>query len=385
MTAAQTVANRLAFIRVFPKAPVGDSVAHMLRTAFPEFEVDVLDVTALLKRRPDVMIMNGLALLRDYGRDILRGHRTVGEAFWGTSYLFTQTKRLIQQTLARRPGSYAFTFQLQSMIDAHTGGLPHFVYTDHTHLANLSYGRFNTHRLNSTAWLAQERRLYQEANLVFTRSSNISHSLIEQYGLPAEKVVCVYAGVNVPPQPVGDNGRYHQQHILFVGADWERKGGPDLVQAFQQVQKRLPQARLTIVGAAPELDAPNCRVLGQVPVADVSRYYQEASVFCLPTQLEPFGVAFIEAMAHRLPIVATAVGAIPDFVKEGYNGRLVAPNSVPELTAALHTLLDNPQMCETYGANGYQLFQDRYNWDRVGETIRQHVLASLPSSPSARK
>lgn len=375
--------GRVAFIRVFSKAPVGASVAQMLRTAFPEFEVDVLDVTTLLKRRPDVILMNGLALIWAYGRDILRGYRTIGEAFWGTSYLFTQTRKLIKQALARRPGSYVFTFQLQSMVDAHVDNLPHFVYTDHTHLANLSYGRFNVRRLNSEAWLAQERGLYQQADLVFTRSSNISRSLVEQYGLPPEKAVCAYVGVNVQPQPVGDDGRYHNQHVLFVGSDWERKGGPELAQAFQAVQKKLPQARLTIVGAAPELDIPNCRVLGQIPVEDVSRYYQEASVFCLPTQLEPFGVAFIEAMAHQLPIIATAVGAIPDFVHNGYNGLLVAPNCVPELTAALYTLLDNPPLCATYGANGYQLFQERYNWDQVGKTIRRHVLASLHLSSLA--
>jgi len=62
---------------------------------------------------------------------------------------------------------------------------------------------------------------------------------------------------------------------------------------------------------------------------------------------------------------------------------LVAPNCVPELTAALYTLLDNPSLCATYGANGYQLFQERYNWDQVGKTIRRHVLASLHLSSLA--
>lgn len=369
--------DRIAFTRMFPKAPVGLSVAQMLQNAFPEFELDIIDVTTLLKRHPGVIAMNGLALVRTYGRDLLHGYRTVGEAFWGTSYLFSQTRRLIANALSAKVGRYAFTFQLQSMVNAHAGGAPHFVYTDHTHLANLSYRHFDTHRLNDKMWLAEEQRLYHEAALVFTRSSNISRSLVEQYEVPAEKVVCVYAGVNVRPQPAAENGRYQKQRILFVGGDWERKGGPDLALAFAEVQKKLPDAQLTIVGASPDLALTNCHVLGQLPVAAVSRHYQEATVFCLPTQLEPFGVAFIEAMAHRLPIIATPVGAIPDFVRDGYNGLLVAPNNVAALTDALLSLLDNPQKCEAFGQNGYQLFQEHYNWRRVGEKIREHVLASI--------
>ena len=373
--------DRIALTRVFPKAPVGLSVVQMLQRAFPEFQLEVVDVTTLLKRRPGVLARNGLAMLRTYGRDLLYGRRSVGAAFWGTGYLFAAVRRLVAETLAERGGDYAFTFQLQSLVNGRVGPMPHFVYTDHTHLANLSYSHFNAHRLNDKTWLAEERRLYHEATLVFTRSSNISQSLVSQYDLPAEKAVCVFAGVNVRPQPAAENGRYHQPHILFVGSDWERKGGPDLLSAFAQVQKRVPDAQLTIVGAAPEVNLPNCHVLGPLPVAEVSRYYQQASVFCLPTHLEPFGVAFIEAMAHRLPIVATTVGAIPDFVREGYNGLLVAPDNVAALTSALLTLLQNPQQCQAFGENGYQLFQERYNWNRVGEKIREHVLAALTAAP----
>ncbi|MBP6468852.1 MAG: glycosyltransferase family 4 protein [Chloroflexi bacterium] len=382
MTAAHTMAHKIAFARMFPKAPVGDSVAQMLENAFPEYQVDTFDVTALLKGSPGLVAANGVAMMRAYGRDILRGYRTIGQAFWGTSYLMAHARRVLAQKMRQQDGAYAFSFQLQSMLALQTDLCPHFVYTDHTHLANLDYTHFDRNRLNNEAWVAEERQLYHQAALVFTRSSNISRSLVDQYGLAAERAVCVYVGVNVRPQqaalPVGaKNGRYQEPHILFVGIDWERKGGPDLVQAFMELQKSKPNARLTIVGAAPDLNVPNCQVLGPVPVNEVSQYYQQASIFCLPTQLEPFGVAFVEAMAHRLPIVATNVGAIPDFVKTGYNGYLVSPNNVPELTAALKTLSENPEACETFGAQGYELFAQRYNWDYVGAAVRGHVLAAI--------
>ncbi len=389
MIAAPNMALKIAFARMFPKAPVGDSVAQMLENAFPEYQVDTFDVTTLLKHSPGLVAANGVAMMRAYGRDILRGYRTIGQAFWATSYLMTHVRRVLAQKMRQQDGAYAFSFQLQSMLALQTDLCPHFVYTDHTHLANLDYAHFDRNRLNNKAWLAEERLLYHQAKLVFTRSSNISRSLVDQYGLAAEQAVCVYVGVNVRPQEVAlpavaRNGRYQEPHILFVGKDWERKGGPDLVQAFMELQKSSPNARLTIVGAAPDLNMPNCRVLGPVPVDQVSQYYQEASIFCLPTQLEPFGVAFVEAMAHRLPIVATNVGAIPDFVKTGYNGYLVSPNNVPELTAALKTLSENPADCETFGTQGYELFAQRYNWDHVGAAVRRHVLASLAAAAHAQ-
>ena len=198
--------------------------------------------------------------------------------------------------------------------------------------------------------------------------------MIEQYGCEPEKVICVYAGSNVQIlEDELDDRRYERKNILFVGKDWERKGGPELVEAFKIVLYTHPDAHLTIVGCSPHLNVPNCTVTGPVPLEDVSQYYMNASVFCLPTRLEPFGVVFIEAQSHKLPIVATAIGAIPDFVLNGHNGYLVKPSDVEGLAKALSDLVGDPEKCRTYGENGYRLMEERYNWDKVGARMRQHI------------
>jgi glycosyltransferase involved in cell wall biosynthesis len=162
-----------------------------------------------------------------------------------------------------------------------------------------------------------------------------------------------------------------------VGYDWTRKGGPDLVEAFQLVLESVPNARLTVVGAQPDLRIPNCEVIGPGRSDDLDQYYQRASVFCMPTYREPFGIAFIEAMAARLPIVATRVGAIPDFVEEGRNGWLVEPGDIPGIADALISLLKNPGMAAEFGEHSYRIVQQRYTWDTVGKRLQECICGAL--------
>ena len=374
--------KKILFVRIFASAPVGDSVATLLRDTFSEYEVEILDISRLIKDRPELLLNNALHMTRSYGLDLARGHKKLRGAFLATPYLFKRVKAIITEHVAQDPEQYAFTFQLQSFFDASTGLVPHFVYTDHTHLANLEYPDFDDRGLYSEAWLALERSIYGNATRVFTRSTNIAQSIVNQYGVAAEKVICVYAGVNVRVESGGLNpGRYDKGNILFVGIDWERKGGPDLIQAFRQVRELFPGASLTIVGCSPEIKLPNCRVVGRIPVDEVHQYYEEASLFCLPTTLEPFGVVFVEAMAYGLPIVATRIGAIPDFVSEGHNGYLVEPRDVAALTSALANLVDDGEKCRAFGQFGRKLAAERYNWKNVGARIRQSIEESVTLPP----
>jgi glycosyltransferase involved in cell wall biosynthesis len=270
---------------------------------------------------------------------------------------------------------------MQSLFDASTPGIPHFVYTDHTHLENRHYTTTGTPNLYSQRWIDLERKIYQNAALTFLRSSNVRRSLIEEYGCTPEKAALVYAGSNAKVSAVkAHNINYTKPVILFVGLDWKRKGGPDLVEAFKVVREKLPEASLTIVGANPDLEVPGCQVIGKVPPEELDPYYQEASVFCLPTYLEPFGIVFIEAMTAHLPIVATRVGAIPDFVEEGHNGILVEPGDIPGLANALLQLLENPALCRSFGESSFQLTRDRYSWETVGEKFKQNILKVLDES-----
>lgn len=372
--------KRIAFIR--PKAwPLANRIVDgVLQEQFPDHEVDVIDISTLVRKRPDIILVNGIATALLYGKDIALRRKKFRLAFWRTPYIFRRVRELIRSKTTHE--NYVFSFQMQSLFDGSTPGVPHFIYTDHTHLENLNYAA-NRNNLYSEKWIALEREVYQNASRTFVRSSNVRRSVIEDYKQPGDKVVLVYAGSNATIGTTKTENRdYKQPHILFVGLDWKRKGGSDLLKAFDLVRENCPEARLTIVGARPEIHIPNCEVIGQVKPEELDRYYQQASVFCLPTHLEPFGIVFIEAMTAHLPIVATRVGAIPDFVEEGKNGWLVEPGDVKAIASALLKLLRDPAMCRAFGEHSYRLTNERYSWRAVGEKFRQNILDVLSPSGS---
>ncbi len=195
----------IAFIR--PRAwPLANRIVEgVLREQFPDHEVDVIDITSLVKRRPHIILANSLATTLLYGKEIAQHRKKFRLAFWRTPFIFRQVRRLVQKKVAER--TYTFTFQMQSMFDASTPGIPHFVYTDHTHLENRRYSSHGRANLYSSRWIELEKEVYRNSALNFLRSSNVRRSVVEEYGCPPEKAVLVYAGSNVKSQ-AGERKEY---------------------------------------------------------------------------------------------------------------------------------------------------------------------------------
>jgi glycosyltransferase involved in cell wall biosynthesis len=353
------------------------SMERMLKDAFPESEVDNFSINEVVKRNRAWIPWNLWYVAKECGREILRGEFSARHALFRTTYAFKRLRVAMQQYV--RPGRHLFSFQMQSLYNTSVPGVPYFVYTDHTHLSNLNYPDFDRRELRSPQWIALERSIYECATVVFTRSTDVAADLVRYYNISPDKIECVYAGSNVDVKNAGEpnNNGYSNKRIIFVGVDWLRKGGAELQEAFRTVLKSHPDAHLTIAGSNTPVDLPNCTVLGPVNASDLSRYYTEASVFCLPTKREPFGIAFVEAMMHRLPIVATAVGAVPDMVEHGVNGFLVEPGKAEPLAQALCTLLDSPQLCQQFGRRSYDKAVERYTWEGTGQRIRNRILEEI--------
>jgi glycosyltransferase involved in cell wall biosynthesis len=90
---------------------------------------------------------------------------------------------------------------------------------------------------------------------------------------------------------------------------------------------------------------------------------------------------FIEAMSYGLPVLATRVGAIPDFVTPGENGYLVTPGDVDTLAERLIALLGNPDLLRDFGNHSRQLVKERYNWESVAEKIRHRIMTDMGEAP----
>ncbi len=368
------VQRRFAFIKSGEFSHVNSRVLEQLTAHFPNLVPEVIDLGDLARLR--VIDLPGLFLevAREFGLSECLSPPRLRRHAARTRLLYDRTRESLRLRLGQH--NYAFTFQTQSLFDASRPGVPHFIYTDHTHLQNLRYPEVEAATPFSIAWTRLERIIYERASLIFTMSANITRSLVEDYGCSPDKVACVYAGGNVSagrPEDLNNEERFKTRHILFVGLDWERKGGPVLLEAFRSVRLSMPDARLSIVGCAPRIQEPGVRVFGRVPLSDVPDFYRSASVFCFPTLNEPFGLVLLEAFSYGLPVVATRLGAIPEIVTDGRSGFLVTPRNVGELADRLLKLLADPTLSASFGAAGRAHVLQRYSWEGTGAEIAAHI------------
>lgn len=375
------MASGILFLKAGSFSNINREVYNVLKNEFPDSEIEILDVNKILKSSTAFLwyFVNIYFFIAEYGYDIIAGNKKKRDWiqwFFATSYISLRLGNRIRKLC--RGKEYKFTFQTQSLFNGKLKNIPHFVYTDHSTKANTLYPGINPKQyIRSGRFIKKsEEKIYREASLIFTFGSLVASSLRNQYHIPSEKIVTVYAGCNTLRSREVNPQKYFYKNILFVGTEWERKGGPVLLKAFERVLAKHPDATLTVVGCQPAILSPNCTVVGEVNVEEVATYYEKASVFCMPTTREPFGIVFVEAMSFALPVVANKIGSISDMVKDGINGYLVENDSL-QYSEVLGELIAHPQKCKEMGENGFKFAESEFNWKRVGEKIRKNIDAVL--------
>jgi len=220
-------------------------------------------------------------------------------------------------------------------------------------------------------WQQRQREVYERAVACCAASHWAAASLREDYGLPASKVSVVGLGRN--HEPAAAAGRtWSAPRFLFVGREWERKHGPSVLAAFGSLRAERPDARLDVVGGHPALRGEGVTGHGalrlEVPdeAARVRELFATATCYVMPSEVEPFGLAYVEAAAAGVPSIATSVGGAGTIVAEG-TGLLVAPGDSAALLAAMRRLADGDvarRMGEAARARA-RLF----TWERVGARL----------------
>jgi len=286
-------------------------------------------------------------------------------------------QRRFSNALTKAAKNCDFTLQTQSLFDARVEGIPNFLYTDHTYLANRRYHPPRSTWPVSPSWLDMERALYEKARVSFTTSRFAAASIVEDYGVPREHVEVVYSGCNTDlPTSVARPER-PLRRILFVGVEWERKGGPVLVEAFDEVRKLFPDATLDVVGCSPAVSAEGVAIHGRVERALIPSFLQKAEIFCLPSLAEPSAAALVEASAFALPVVATRVGGTPERLIDGETGILVAPNDASDLAKALCLLMENDRLAYDMGVRGREFALREFTWEAAAEKMAKRLRKEL--------
>lgn len=309
-------------------------------------------------------------------------------------WVFRRRSAIVERELRRRAGHYDAIVQLGALF---APGLrpqrqPYVITMDNTYrLSERHYPAWVHHGdgRRRDEWLSLERMAYQHAAFLFPWSEFTRRSLIDDYGMPPEKVIAVGAGVHLSA-PTLAGKRYDTRVALMVGDEFERKGGAVLLRAWARVREQLPDAELWIAGppARHAGEHPGVRWLGYVADrAALAQIYSRAAVYVMPALFEPWGHAFLEAMGHGLPCVGSDRCAMPEIVAHGRRGLIVPAGQVEPLAEGLIALLGDPALAERLGRQAYADALRDYTWDAVVARMApylEQVAAQSRSGAAAR-
>lgn len=370
--------ERVVFVQLSNFSDINGALERHLPAHLGGRRLDVVRVWPIFKKNPLLVGAGLLAGARAHGLGHMRERGAAIEAIVKTPTFFRLAGRIARREVARG-GPAAAVLLTQAMFDPAPDGTPLVIYTDDC-ILNPVNALFPTATILPEN-VALERRLYAKAARLAVGGTHVARALASEYGIGPEKAVVTGMGANVDRSAdvTFDDRleRYAARRILFVGIDWKRKGGPELVEAFRRLHLRFPDARLTIVGCTPEVDHPAIEILGRRSPAEVGDLMARASIFTMPSWAEPFGIATVEAIRFGLPTVATTTGGFLDTVDDGRTGFLVPPGDVDALEAAFGRLLADPALARTMGLAAAEWARDRFTWDAVAARLGAVIEAAI--------
>jgi len=245
------------------------------------------------------------------------------------------------------------------------------------------------HGYNAMGWFQADRQsgFYREALVaadgIIAVSRDLKSSMMERFGIPGEKITVIHNGIDTAKfSPASrDYARrclgipVNKSVILAVARLSEEKALDTMIRAVGGLKNR--DLQLYILGDGPlrsdladlisreELEN-RVFLMGGIPHGELSVWFNAADLFCLSSFHEGCPVVVHEALACGVPVVSTAVGAVPDLVKAPGYGLLCAPKDPAQLAGQLSAALSRTWDREAIAAYGRQ-----FTWERVAQATVQ--------------
>jgi glycosyltransferase involved in cell wall biosynthesis len=260
---------------------------------------------------------------------------------------------------------------------ARNAGVPHVVVTEHI-----------VGRPNSDAQRTLKRMELIDADAVTAVSAAVGDSLVKDYGVARQRVRVVPNGADLPD----DDGEWPEARTIRAEMGtgmfrplWvcaarleEQKGHLVLLDALTRVRQMGLDFVVALAGEGSRRAAlesrtealglsARVRFLGQLE--DVGPWLTAADLVVLPSLWEGLPLTLLEAMARARPVVASAVGGIPEAVEDGVHGRLVPPADPEALANALAEMHRKPDAARQMGIRGAERVRERFTWQRVVENF----------------
>lgn len=232
------------------------------------------------------------------------------------------------------------------------------------------------------------KKYSKDIDRIIAISDGVRRVLVES-GIDPRLITVVPSGIDFTPYEEATDSDYLHRELNFSRDDFlvgivahlaDHKGHTYLIQASRILKSQAPGIKIVIVGDGPlrlDLD----RQVKQDGVSDmvfflgfredVPRLLGSLDLFVLSSKLEGMGTSIMDAMASRLPVVATRVGGIPEVVVDGKTGLLVPPRDPEALAAAILKLYRDRQMASRLGGEGFRVVHEKFSAQAMAGRIIQ--------------
>ncbi len=230
----------------------------------------------------------------------------------------------------------------------------------------------------------------KEADRMITISEYSKKDIIRHVGYPENKISIVYPAVDhdiyyvkrdreiIKKLGILDNSKV----VLYVGSEQPRKNIPFLLEAVNQLKKKIPEIKLLKIGTS---QVPGARekllelveilglqeeviFVGYVSENDITKYYNAADLFVYPSLYEGFGMPPLEAMACGTPVVTSNVTSLPEVVAD--SAITIDPQDIDAFVNAMYDVLTDEKLRETMIIKGLKRAQ-LFNWEKSAEKMRR--------------
>lgn len=229
-----------------------------------------------------------------------------------------------------------------------------------------------------SSWI--EKNGVEQADRIIAVSAEMKEDIIRIYHTLPEKIAVIHNGIDLEQyRPVSDRSYLDEQginypYLLFVGRISRQKGIIQLLEAMTL----LDRVRLVLCAGSPdtsELETevrekvrqnPKVKWINEmVPKDKLIQLYSHAAAFVCPSVYEPFGIINLEAMACKVPVIASRVGGIKEVVVDGETGFLVSPNNPVELAEKIKITLESPELIAKFKENGRIRVEQYFSWESI--------------------
>lgn len=246
---------------------------------------------------------------------------------------------------------------------------PSFLMFDVTPIQYDGLSRWYNHKLDNFRMMASWKHqrvceTLQEAQGLFAWSHWAASSAMEDYGVNPECIHYAPPGVDTAlwnPGNLEDKPKDGICRILFIGYNFERKGGDLLIRWAKETSRRNWEIHMV---TELKMNVPPGVFIHtglDINSGGLIKLAQQCDVFALPTRADCFSIASLEAMAVGMPVITSRVGGIPDIVIDGKTGYLLDVDDYTGLSDRLNTLIDTPELRHTLGQNGRNVVLNQFD------------------------